>query len=140
MVVDVAEKIALGILVEGRAHVAPETPEDQPHVVVAVAVHGKAAQHDEAASVVELGDGLLEPGPRHREGKLLAADIFQATPARLRRGQRAVDVGDLLGSERHEPRRVAAEYVASPSLGTADWLHPDRAHRWDLLGSCAARA
>src|SRR5215467_5334111 len=130
VVVDVAEEIALRILMEGRAHVASEAPEDQADVVVLVALHGEPAEHGEPAAVVQLGHRLLEPGPRDGERELLAADVLQGPAARLGGRQGAVDIGDLVRGPGDEPRRrVTAERVASPGLGTADRLRPDRAHR-----------
>ncbi len=130
VVVDVTEQIALRILVQRRAEVAAEAPEDQADVVVAVALHGQPAQDDEAAAACG-----SRPAPRASraaragEREVLAADLGQRPAGRLGRGQGAVHLGDLGVGEGDDPRRIGGEAIAPPGLGSGDRCHADRAHR-----------
>src|SRR5947207_2833040 len=74
LVVDVAEQIALGVLVERRAEIAAETPEHEPDVVVTVARHRQPAHDDEPAPAVHLVEHALETRAQHGERELLTGD------------------------------------------------------------------
>ena len=133
VVVDVAQQLALGVLVERGAHVAAEAPEDEPDVLVAVALHRQPAQHHEAAALVHLGHRLLQALAHDGQGEVLALDLLEGQAGGPGGGHGAIDVGDLGVGQRDDPGGLAGEGLAAPGLGTGDRGHAHLAHG-DYLG------
>ena len=129
VVVDVAEEVALRVLVERGAQVAAEAPQDQADVLVAIAIDRQAAEQHDAAAAVDLVEHLPQPRRHRREREVLAVDVGQRAPAGPGHAERAVDLGELGLAPGDDPGLVAGELGAAPGLRPLDRGGADRSHR-----------
>src|SRR5262249_3660628 len=94
-IADVIEQIAGNVLPHRRPEMRAEPPIDNLRMRIAVFAHRKAAQHEETAARMQLGEMLGKNGRQTRQRKIVARDLEQRNVLRKHALQRVIELVEL---------------------------------------------
>src|SRR5262249_36650887 len=129
LVAHLADELAVGVLIAGVAQMGAHAPGEVAQLVEGIAVHIEAAQHHDAATVLQLLEDGGEVAREGRHGEVLAPETRPGESATRETAHGSVDL--LRGARRHghDPLRGPGHVVAQPGFGTLRRLRTQRAHR-----------
>src|SRR5262252_7075168 len=135
LVAHLADELAVGVLVAGVAEMGTHAPIEVAQLLEGVAIDGKAAQHHEAAAVLELVEHGAEIAREGRQRKILSAEARPGEPAALKLAQGGVHLCHRPGRDGHDPLRRLGHVPAQPRFGALPRVRAQGIHS-DAVPSC----